>query len=165
VGLHSADVHALTLIDEACSDMGSRLFNRIREDLGLAYYVGAQQFAALGAGAFYFYVGTDPKKVGLAEQEMLRLIADLAKNGLTTAEIQRAKTAWRSQWLRAQQGNGSMADSYGWNEINGLGHSYFQSLPEKIAAVTDKDIKRVAKAYLQVKQAVITRVMPKETQS
>jgi zinc protease len=165
VGLHSADVHALTLIDEACSDMGSRLFNRIREDLGLAYYVGAQQFAALGAGAFYFYVGTDPKKVGLAEQEMIRLIADLAKNGLTTAEIQRAKTAWRSQWLRAQQGNGSMADSYGWNEINGLGHSYFQSLPEKIAAVTDKDIKRVAKAYLQVKQAVITRVMPKETQS
>jgi len=160
VGLHDADVHALTLIDEACSDMGSRLFNRIREDLGLAYYVGAQQFAALGAGAFYFYVGTDPKKIDLAQQEMLRLIADLAKNGLTTAEIQRAKTAWRSQWLRAQQGNGSMADAYAWNEINGLGHSYYQSLPARIAAITDKDIKRAAKAYLDVKQATVVRVMP-----
>jgi len=160
VGLHESDVHALTLIDEACSDMGSRLFNRIREDLGLAYYVGAQQFAALGAGAFYFYVGTDPKKIDLAQQEMLRLIGDLAKNGLTAAEIQRAKTAWRSQWLRAQQGNGSMADAYAWNEINGLGHAYYQSLPAKIAAVTDKDIKRVAKAYLDVKQATVVRVMP-----
>ncbi|GEP43861.1 peptidase M16 [Brevifollis gellanilyticus] len=162
VGLHSEDVLALTLIDEACSDMGSRLFNRIREELGLAYYVGAQQFAALGAGAFYFYVGTDPKKVDMAQQEMLRLIADLAKNGLTKAEITRAKTAWRSQWLRAQQGNGSMADSYAWNEINGLGYAHFQSLPAKIAAVTDKDIKRAAKAYLDVASATIVRVMPEQ---
>lgn len=164
VGLHEADVHALTLIDEACSDMGSRLFNRIREELGLAYYVGAQQFAALGAGAFYFYVGTDPRKVDLAQAEMLRLIADLAKNGLTKAEITRAKTAWRSQWLRMQQGNGAMADAYAWNEINGLGHDFYLHLPEKIAAVTDKDIKRVARTYLDTRAATIVRVMPGKPQ-
>jgi len=160
VSLHSADIHALTLIDEACSDMGSRLFNRIREELGLAYYVGAQQFAALGAGAFYFYVGTDPKKVNLAQQEMLKLIADLAKNGLTDAEIARAKTAWRAQWLRSKQGNGSLADAYAWNEVNGLGLAHLQSLPAKIAAVTAKDIQRVAKLYLDVKQATVVKVMP-----
>ena len=57
VGLRDASAPILHLIDEACSDMGSRLFNRIREELGLAYYVGAQSFHALGAGAFYFYVG------------------------------------------------------------------------------------------------------------
>jgi zinc protease len=83
VGLEDRDVHALNLIDEACSDMGSRLFNRIREELGLAYYVGAQNFAAMGAGAFYFYVGTDPKKVKLAEKELMAQINDLAANGLT----------------------------------------------------------------------------------
>lgn len=160
VGLHDPQVHALSLIDEACSDMGSRLFNRIREELGLAYYVGAQQFAALGAGAFYFYVGTDPKKADLAQAEMLRLIADLAKKGLTETEISRAKTAWKSQWLRSQQGNGSMADAYGWNELNGLGLDYFNSLPEKIAAVTARDIQLAAKAFLDVKQATVVRVMP-----
>ncbi|MDZ4288255.1 MAG: pitrilysin family protein, partial [Prosthecobacter sp.] len=83
VGLHDSDSLPLALIDEACSDMGSRLVNRIREELGLAYYVGAQHFGAMGAGAFYFYAGTDPKKVDLAQGEMLTQIEDLAKNGLT----------------------------------------------------------------------------------
>jgi len=36
------DRYALELLQEACSDLGSRLFMRIREKLGLAYYVGAQ---------------------------------------------------------------------------------------------------------------------------
>jgi zinc protease len=160
VGLHHADSQALTLIDEACSDMGSRLFNRIREELGLAYYVGAQQFAALGAGAFYFYVGTDPQKIDLAQQEMLRLIEELAKEGLTAQELKRAKTSWRSSWLRAQQGNAGLADAYGWNELNGLGHAHFRRLPEIIEAVTDKDIRRVAKAYLSKARAFVVRVMP-----
>ena len=42
--LHDADRFALELIQESCSDLGSRLFVRIREKLGLAYYVGAQNF-------------------------------------------------------------------------------------------------------------------------
>jgi len=160
VGLHHPDSPVLTLIDEACSDMGSRLFNRIREELGLAYYVGTQHFAAMGAGAFYFYAGTDPVKVGLAQQEVLAQIGDLVKNGLTQDEIQRARITWRSSWLRAQQGNASLADTAGWNEINGLGHDHFQRLPQIIEAITDKDIRRVAKTFFGRAKAFIVRIMP-----
>ena len=46
-------------MQEACSDLGSRLFLRIREKLGLAYYVGAQNFLGLVPGYFAFYAGTD----------------------------------------------------------------------------------------------------------
>jgi len=53
---------------EACSDLGSRLFMRIRDKLGLAYYVGAQNFAGLAPGYFAFYVGTMPEKVELVER-------------------------------------------------------------------------------------------------
>lgn len=160
VSLHHADSQALSLIDEACSDMGSRLFNRIREELGLAYYVGAQHFAALGAGAFYFYVGTDPDKADLAQQEMLTQIADLVKNGLAADEIQRAKTTWKSGWLRAQQGNPSMADAYGWNELNGLGYDHFGTLPAKVEALTDEELRRIAAKYFVEPQ--IVRVMPEK---
>jgi len=34
----------------ACSDLGSRLFLRVREEMGLAYYVGAQHFPELRRG-------------------------------------------------------------------------------------------------------------------
>ena len=161
VGLEDRDVHALNLIDEACSDMGSRLFNRIREELGLAYYVGAQNFAAMGAGAFYFYVGTDPKKVKLAEKELMAQINDLAANGLHTEEIDRARVTWRSSWLRSQQGNTGMADVCAWNEINGLGWDHFQKLPGIMADISSKEIQRVAAKYFGEKKAFIVRVLPK----
>src|SRR6266704_5382438 len=41
--LSSPDRYALELIDEASSDLGSRFFIRIREQMGLAYYVGASE--------------------------------------------------------------------------------------------------------------------------
>lgn len=159
-GLHDPATQALTLIDEACSDMGSRLFNRLREELGLAYYVGAQHFAALGAGAFYFYIGTDAAKLDLARDEMLRQIADLARRGLSAAEISRAKTAWKSSWLRAQQGNAARADALGWNELNGLGHDHFQKLPALIDAVSAADIRAAAKTWFGKDKAFLVEVVP-----
>jgi zinc protease len=159
-GLHAPATQALTLIDEACSDMGSRLFNRLREELGLAYYVGAQHFAALGAGAFYFYIGTDAAKLDLARTEMLRQIADLARRGLSVAEIERAKTAWKASWLRSQQGTAARADALGWNELNGLGHDHFQKLPDLIEAVSAADIRQAAKTWFNKGQAFIVEVVP-----
>ncbi len=160
VGLHDERSYVLSMIDEACSDMGSRLFNRIREELGLAYYVGAQTFLAYGAGAFYFYVGTDVKKLALAKKELLAQIADLAKNGLQADELERAKVTWKSSWLRAQQGNGAMADTHAWDELNGMGYEHFQRLPGIIEAITPAKIKQVASQFFSAKQAFITEVIP-----
>jgi len=158
VDLHHPDTPALQLIDEACSDMGSRLFNRIREELGLAYYVGAQAFNVLSGGAFYFYVGTSPHQLDQAEAEMMTLINDLAENGLTVPEIDRARTTWKSSWLRSQQGNGPMADVTGWNELNGLGHDHFLKLPQIMAAVTDAQIQDTARRYLHPQKAFTVRI-------
>src|SRR6185295_19362347 len=85
------DRYALELIQEACSDLGSRLFLRVREKMGLAYYVGAQHFPGLAPGYFSFYVGTMPEKVKLVEKELLREADLLRKDGLTAAELKRAK--------------------------------------------------------------------------
>ena len=52
VDMFSQDRYALELIDEASSDLGSRFFVRIREQMGLAYYVGASQMQGLGSRAF-----------------------------------------------------------------------------------------------------------------
>lgn len=160
VGLQDPLVPALQLIDEACSDMGSRLFNHIREKMGLAYYIGAQAFHALGAGAFYFYVGTDPKKLDLVEEELHKQIADLAANGLESDEFHRAKTTWKSSWLRQQQGNGAMADALGWDELNGFGFRHHARLPEILESVTEEQVKEVAARFFQPERAFTVRVKP-----
>ena len=65
--LFSRDRYALELIDEASSDLGSRFFVRIREQMGLAYYVGSSQLQGLVPGMFAFYLGTDPQKLATGE--------------------------------------------------------------------------------------------------
>ena len=79
--IDSQDRHALELIDEASSDLGSRFFIRIREELGLAYFVGSSQMLGLAPGLFTFYVGTDPLKVDLVRAAFTEEIARLAANG------------------------------------------------------------------------------------
>jgi hypothetical protein len=44
----------------------------IRDQLGLAYYVGAQNFVGLAPGYFAFYCGTAPEQSSRVEQEMLK---------------------------------------------------------------------------------------------
>jgi zinc protease len=160
VGLQHEDAAALHLIDEACSDMGSRLFNRIREELGLAYYVGTQAFHALGAGAFYFYVGTDPTKLEMVEAELMKEVAALASEGLGAEELERAKTTWKSSWLRQQQGNGAMADALGWDELNGFGFGHHRRLPELMQAVSIEQVLATTTKYFDPARAFVVTVRP-----
>jgi zinc protease len=160
VGLGHDDAVPLNLIDEACSNMGSRLFNRIREQMGLAYFVGAQTFHAMGAGAFYFYVGTAPAKLDLVEEELRKEVADLAENGLRPDELARAKVAWKSSWLRQQQGTGAMADALGWDELNGRGYAHHAKIPALIDAVDPLLVQAVAARYLEPGKAFTVRVRP-----
>ena len=80
--LSSPDRYALELIDEASSDLGSRFFIRIREQMGLAYYVGASQMQGLVPGLFAFYLGTDPQKIEPVKTALLDEIHKLANEGL-----------------------------------------------------------------------------------
>jgi zinc protease len=59
--------------------------------MGLAYYVGAQNFLGLAPGYFAFYVGTMPEKADLVEKELLQEAELLRLEGLTEQELKRAK--------------------------------------------------------------------------
>src|SRR5947207_17350 len=87
VDVFSKDRHALELIDEASSDLGSRFFIRIREQMGLAYFVGASQMQGLVPGLFAFYLGTDPQKIEPVKTALLDEIRKLANDGLTQEEL------------------------------------------------------------------------------
>src|SRR5216110_3866712 len=108
--LSSPDRYALELIDEASSDLGSRFFIRIREQMGLAYYVGASQMQGLVPGLFLFYLGTDPQKIEPVRAALLEEIGKLASEGLTGEELGRAKKKLVGQQQIANQSN----DSFGY---------------------------------------------------
>jgi zinc protease len=158
--LSHPDHYALELLQEACSDLGSRLFLAIRERLGLAYYVGAQNFSGLVPGYFAFYVGTDPAKAGLVEEELFRQAAELRDEGLTEAELKRAKAKVIGQKKIARQDLGACAAAVALDELYGLGYQHSDKEDALYEAVTLDDIKRVARQYLQPEASVVAVVSP-----
>jgi len=158
--IYSEDRYALELLQEALSDLGSRLFTRIREKLGLAYYVGAQNFLGLSPGYFAFYTGTEPEKVQLVETEMLKEAAALRTDGLTAEELKRSKAKVVGQKKISRQDLGSYAMTAALDEIYGLGFDFSDKDDAKFEAVTLEDVKRVAAKILAEDKFVISVVEP-----
>jgi zinc protease len=156
------DRYALELVQEACSDLGSRLFLRVREKLGLAYYVGAQNVAGLVPGYFAFYVGTAPEKADLVEKELLAEAELLRRDGLAPEELQRAKAKVIGQKKIARQDLGGFAMTTALDELYGLGYAYTDSEDALIEAVTLDQIKSATRKYLKPDALVISVVKPEE---
>jgi zinc protease len=154
------DRYPLELIQESCSDLGSRLFLRIREQLGLAYYVGAQNFAGLVPGYFAFYTGTEPSQVGLVEEELFKEIKLLRNEGLTAEELKRAKAKIIGQKKITRQELGHLASMTALDELYGLGYQRTELDDEKYEAVTLEQIKAAAQKYLKPDALVVAVVKP-----
>lgn len=154
------DRYALELIQEACSDLGSRLFMRIREKLGLAYYTAAMNFMGLVPGFFAFYAGTDPEKVGQVETEMLAEAAWLCTEGLSADELRRAKAKVVGQRKIARQDLGGLAMATALDELYGLGYANQDQEDARFEAVTEAEIIQVAQKYLKPELAVTAILKP-----
>ncbi|MBV9618776.1 MAG: insulinase family protein, partial [Verrucomicrobia bacterium] len=160
VNMFDQDRHALELIDEASSDLGSRFFVRIRENMGLAYYVGASQMQGLVPGVFAFYLGTDPQKIEPVKTALLDEIRKLASEGLTDEELTRAKKKFIGQHEIGMQSNDSFGYQCALDELYGLGFDCYKKLDQEVNAVTLDEIKRVAAKYFRDQPYVLATVRP-----
>jgi len=158
--MFSPDRDALDLIDEACSDLGSRFFIRIREKMGLAYFVGSSQMAGLVRGPFLFYLGTSPAKVDTVKPELLDEIGKLAREGLTEAELVRAKEKLLGQQEIHNQSNDAFAYSVALDELYGLGFDHYKGLRKSVESITLDDIRRVANKYFENQPSITALVRP-----
>ena len=153
----SADAVPLELIDEACSDLGSRMFNRIREEMGLAYFVGSSNLMGLAPGAFSFYVGTDPAKVAEVKAALSDEIRKLAAEGITPAELDRAKAKLLGAHEIRNQSNDALAFACALDELYGLGFRHHEGLRQRVGAVTHARVREVAMRYFS--QASVTAIV------
>ncbi|PYJ55839.1 MAG: hypothetical protein DME24_24030, partial [Verrucomicrobia bacterium] len=161
--VHDQDRYALELIQEACSDLGSRLFLRIREKLGLAYYVGAQNFLGLAPGYFALYCGTAPEDVERVEQELFKEVELLQAEGLSEEELKRAKAKIIGQKKIARQDLGHFAATTALDELYGLGYANADTEEVQYEAVTREQVHAVARKYLKDNALVVAVIRPENS--
>ncbi len=158
VDLTHPDNPALEMIDEACSDMASRLFIRIREELGLAYSVGATRSTGLEPGFLVFYVSTSPEKLDLVQEEMLKEIDLMVSEGLAEEEFERAKASWIGREAIHLQGVRELASTATIDELVGLGWDNYRRTPRIVSLLTREEVREAAGRYLREDNRVIVRL-------
>ncbi|MBA3656438.1 MAG: insulinase family protein [Gemmatimonadaceae bacterium] len=90
--------YAMSLIGMAMGGgMSSRLFQRIREELGLAYSVYSFQSFHAETGTHGVYVGTAPETAAAAAQAIREELSLLAEKSLTEAELVAGKNQLKGQ--------------------------------------------------------------------
>ena len=128
--------------------MSSRLFQEVREKRGMAYsvYAYAQQFA--GSGFLGFYAGCNPSKTHDVISVIREVLADVAANGMTHEEIERAKGAVRGSLVLSQEDSGSRMSRIGKYEIVYGEIMGFDAILKKIEGVNSEQIRKVASEIL-----------------
>ncbi|MHB1347012.1 MAG: M16 family metallopeptidase, partial [Candidatus Humimicrobiaceae bacterium] len=71
--------------------MSSRLFQKIREDLGLAYSVFSGNTQYTDTGVIDIYAACDPKNIGKVIKIIEEEISDIKKDSVSKVELDRAK--------------------------------------------------------------------------
>jgi len=150
---------ALRMIQEWCSDMAGPLFTRIREDLGLAYQVGATQFHGHDTGFFGFYLATDPSQVDLAQRELSAEIAKIAEAGIPEEAFERVRATVLSSLAIGMQSPGSIARLAAIDVLFGLPVTHHREMAAIFQALSPEEVKAAAGALLGA-APVTVRVLP-----
>ncbi|HEX7118920.1 MAG TPA: pitrilysin family protein [Longimicrobiales bacterium] len=153
--------YALVLLSSAFGGgMSSRLFQRVREELGLAYTVYSFQSFYARAGIAGVYVGTRHEWADRAEEVLRAELGRIARDGLTAEELDDAKGQVKGQLVLSLESSGSRLQ-----RLAGFGlyEEPFLTLDELMArvdAVTLDDIVGVAAEYFDPDRQVALRLGP-----
>ena len=154
---------ALELLQEVYSDLGSRLFTKIRDDLGLAYYVSSYNFAGVHPGIFAFYAGTSPDQGDKVADEFLHEIDHLTSAGITEEELNRAKSKILGQKKISAQSLGNLAMSAALDDLYELGFDNYYKEIKAFENVTLEEIHSTIHDFFFNKPYVLSFVSPTPT--
>ena len=146
--------HPLAMLHAYAADMAGPLFTRIREELGLAYQVGATQFHGFDGGMFICYLATAPEQVDLARGELLKEIAKIAEDGIPDDAFERVRATVLGGLSLQQQSPSSLASHATLDLMFGHPADARLALPELYRNITSDEVRAVASVCFSVAPAV-----------
>jgi predicted Zn-dependent peptidase len=140
--------------------MSSRLFQRVREELGLAYAVyGFQSFYA-DAGLSGVYVGTRPESADRAEAVVNEELARLAADGLTPDELDDVKGQVKGQIVLSLESSSSRLHRLAGTELYREPFRTLDEITRIVDAVTLDEVAELAREYFAPDSQSLLRLGP-----
>lgn len=128
--------------------LSSRLFQRIREERGLAYSVYSSVDTFADTGAFSVYIGCQPENLGQVAALARGVLEEVAADGISDAECARAKGSLRGGLVLGLEDSASRMNRLGRSELSYGNHRTVSETLARIDAVTTEEVSAVARTLL-----------------
>ena len=145
-GLLAPDYYVSEVAEELFSGLSSRLFERVRDEKGLAYFVRASRIVGLETAMFCFLAGTSPERYPEVLAEIDAEVDRLRRGGVESAELDRCRTRLKAAHRLGLQTNAARAMQAGLNALYGLPVNDWKNYDAHVDAVTAADLQRLAQA-------------------
>ena len=155
-------VTAANVTEELLSGMASGLFHRVREEKGLAYFVGATRVETRDLGMFYLYAGTASEATEQVVVEMKGELERLRNGEFKPNEIEDAKRRMRVARRQGRQSAGSRMQSAITRELVGMGANFDSEWERRMNLTNAKEVQAYVVKYLHSRFAQELIVTPKK---
>jgi predicted Zn-dependent peptidase len=161
VSYHDPDRFAVHLL---CTILGggmsSRLFQAIREREGLSYSVYSFTDFHRDAGVFGSALGCAPGETQRALEVLLEECEDLRRNGLRPGELHSAREQARGGMLLGLESMSHRMSQLARSEMHHGRHVPVEEILERIEAVSEDDVLRVAQDHLDPALSLVSALGP-----
>src|SRR6058998_1508663 len=140
--------------------MSSRLFQRIREELGLAYAVYAFTSFYREVGVAGVYVGTQPKTAAQAAAAIRAEYAKLTRDGLRGAALAEAKQQTQGQLMLSLESPSARMYRLASFPVYGDPYQSLDQVLATVAALTEDEIASVASEFFAPERQTVVWLGP-----
>ena len=160
------EAEALDLLMKiAGSGSTSRLYKKLVVASKLASSAGGDYsgYGLDGGNISLYAVAADGVPLAKVEAAIDEVLADIAKNGVTDAELARAKSSYLADYIYDSDNQATLARRYGWSLAVGRTVADVEAWPDAISKVTADDVKKVAAQYFDLRLSVTGYLVPDQT--
>lgn len=130
----------------------SRLWQKVREEKGLAYSVGASAAMYLDCGVFSIYAGTSPNQTEDVLDISIKELRDVVRNGVEAEELELMKEQSVASILLGLEDSATRAATLARLEmVHGRQISIEETI-EKIESVSVDEIQEIAREFFQTEK-------------
>jgi predicted Zn-dependent peptidase len=134
------------------SGMSSRLFQKMREELGICYYVRASANELTDHGTLYISAGVDSARVEEGVKGILEEMKRIRDEKIPEAELRKAKDYLIGNTYLSLESSDAQANFFGFQEIMKEKIKTPKEMEQEIEKITSTDLSKVAKEVIQNKR-------------
>ncbi len=140
----------------------SRLYKRLVVEKKIASSAGGWYYGSgMDSGKLAIHsVAADGTDLDAVEHEIDSVIEEIKAQGITPAELARAKSSLIADYIYESDSQATLARRYGWGITVGQTIKDIEAWPKRIEKVSLEDVKRAAEKVLDMRMSVTGRLIP-----